>query len=39
LGERGEGGIATEAIGGAREKKKGEAEKGGNAEDTIEEDR
>jgi hypothetical protein len=38
LGERGEGGIGAEAVGGAREKKKGEAEKGGDAEDAVEED-
>jgi hypothetical protein len=38
LGERGEGGIGAEAIGGAREKKKGEAEKGGDTEDAVEED-
>ncbi len=38
MGERGEGGIGAEAIGGAREKKKGEAEKGGDAEDAVEED-
>ena len=38
MGERGEGGIGAEAVGGAREKKKGEAEKGGDAEDAVEED-
>jgi hypothetical protein len=38
LGERGEGGISAESVGGAREKKKGEAEKGGDAEDAVEED-
>ncbi len=38
MGERGEGGIGAEAIGGAREKKKGEAEKGGDTEDAVEED-
>lgn len=39
MGQRGEGGIGAEAIGGAREKKKGKAEKGGDAENTVEEDR
>ncbi len=38
MGERGEGGIGAEAIGGAGEKKKGKAEKGGDAENTVEED-
>jgi hypothetical protein len=38
LGERGEGWIGAEAIGGAREKKKGKAEEGGDAEDAVEED-
>jgi hypothetical protein len=38
LGERGEGGIGAEAIGGARKKKKGEAEESGDAEDAVEED-
>jgi hypothetical protein len=38
LGERGEGGISAEAIGGAGEKKKGKAEKGGDAEDAVEKD-
>ena len=38
MGERGEGGIGAEAIGGAREKKKGKAEEGGDAEDAVEED-
>ena len=37
MGERSEGGIGAEAIGGAREKKKGKAEKGGDAEDAVEE--
>ncbi len=38
MGQRGEGGIGAEAIAGAREKKKGETEKGGDAEDAVEED-
>ena len=38
MGERGEGGIGAEAIGGARKKKKGEAEEGGDAKDAVEED-
>jgi len=38
LGERGEGGIGAETIGGAREKKKGEAEESGDAEDAVEKD-
>jgi len=36
LGERGEGGIGAEAVGGAREKKEGKAEKGSDAEDAVE---
>ena len=38
MGQRGEGWIGVEAIGGARQKKKGEAEEGGDAEDAVEED-
>ncbi len=38
MSERGEGRIGAEAIGGARKKKKGEAEEGGDAEDAVEED-
>jgi len=37
LGERGEGGIGAEAVGGAREEKKRETEESGDAEDTVEE--
>ena len=37
LGERGEGGIGAEAVGGAREEKKGETEESGDAEDAVEE--
>ena len=37
MGQRGEGGIGAEAVGGAREEKKGETEESGDAEDAVEE--
>ena len=38
MGERGEGGIGAEAIGGSREEKEREAEEGGDAKNAVEED-
>ncbi len=38
MGERGEGGIGAEAVGGAREEKKRETEESGDAEDAVEKD-